>query len=142
MFSEEVEVVGGENGQTSASEQSSANEQSSTSSQSSANEHSSADAIYLQVSRDELATLIRTAANDAANSAAESVTSTVGTQLESMSSDISSLGTVTLVPEQFDKLAQLGSTDLHVGVVAIGLLSLLLGAVVATAMSLHWRGRG
>lgn len=130
MFAEEVEVVGNDSEQASSAQDSSA-EQSST-----------VDSVNLQISRDELASLLEDKANDAARSAAESVTSSVNAQLEAMNADISSLGTVSLVPEQYETISSIGATGLHAQVVIVGLLSLLLGAVIATAMTLHWRGRG
>lgn len=130
MFAEEVEVVGNDSVQASNAQDSSA-EQS-----------SAVDSVNLQISRDELASLLQNTANDAARSAAESVTSSVNAQLEAMNADISSLGTVSLVPEQYETISSIGATGLHAQVVIVGLLSLLLGAVIATAMTLHWRGRG
>lgn len=48
--------------------------------------------------------------------------------------------TVTLDPAQYDRFSSLGGAGLQADVIMLGLLALLLGAVVATAMTLHWRG--
>lgn len=48
--------------------------------------------------------------------------------------------TVTLDPAQYERFSSLGGAGLQADVLSLGLLALILGAVVATAMTLHWRG--
>lgn len=49
-------------------------------------------------------------------------------------------GTVSVDPEQYLEMRDLAATELQGNVMLVGLLSLILGAVVATALTLHWRG--
>lgn len=52
----------------------------------------------------------------------------------------SGVTSVVLDPSQFDRLSSLSAAGLQADVVSVGLLALILGAVVATAMTVHWRG--
>lgn len=106
-------------------------------------ETSAADeSTVIHVSRDELLQLLDDSAHATAGYTSDALGPAITSQIDALSADVESLGTVSLVPEQYDGLTALGATGLHAEVVMVGLLSLLLGAVIATAMTLHWRGRG
>lgn len=91
------------------------------------------DSVTIAISRDEFARMLA----DSANAAADSAASAVGTQV---SEHLASGGTVALVQEQYDGLKTMDAAQLHGVVFAIGLLSLILGAIVAVGMTLHMRG--
>lgn len=95
-----------------------------------------ADSVTVQVSKDELTKLI----TDGIDASAERAAGKVGTDLAGTLGAIDMGGTVALVDEQYDTIVKLDSTQLHVSVAALGVLSLVLGAVVAISMTMHWRG--
>ena len=89
--------------------------------------------ITVNVSREEFEKLLA----DSASSAAGAAAAEVGTKV---SDTISAGGTVALVDEQYNALRTMDGAQLHGLVFAIGLLSLILGAIVAVGMTLHMRG--
>lgn len=98
--------------------------------------------VTVMVTRDEFAQMLTAMANDAAGSATFAVNDSVSSQLETIREDVASMGTVSIAPEQYEQYLAISASGLHAQVVIVGLLSLLLGAVIATAVTLHWRGRG
>ena len=82
--------------------------------------------------------LVVRATESAASAAAESVSSEVRSSLAA----VSGTRVVRIDSGQFGRLASLGASQLHSSVYGIGLLAMLLGAVVAVGMTLHWRSRG
>lgn len=89
--------------------------------------------VTVNVSREEFEKLLA----DSASTAASAAAAEVGTKV---SDTISSGGTVALVDEQYNALRTMDGAQLHGVVFAIGLLSLILGAIVAVGMTLHMRG--
>lgn len=94
-----------------------------------------------QMTRDELATMLQESETRAATSAATSLSASVTEQVDALSAGIESLGTFSIAPEQYEQIVKLGASELHSQVFCLGLLSLILGAVIATAVTLHWRAR-
>lgn len=92
-----------------------------------------ADAVTVELSRDELTKLI----SDGIDASADRAARAVGSELAG-SLDLG--GAVELVDGQYGQMVDLESTGLYVGVAQCGLLALVLGAVVAVGMTLHWRG--
>lgn len=89
--------------------------------------------VTVNVSREEFEKLLA----DSASSAADAAATEVGTKV---SDTFSAGGTVALVDEQYNALRTMDGAQLHGLVFAIGLLSLILGAIVAVGMTLHMRG--
>ena len=92
--------------------------------------------VLLKLSYDELQGLLDASADRAVGAAVDGASETVLARIDSLASVGS---TVALDDAQFQRLSDLGATGLHGSVVCVGLLSLILGAVVATAVTLHWR---
>lgn len=103
------------------------------------NETSPTSAEVVQITRADLETAI----SDAADAAAASMASETGARLDALTADVqaaSTGGVVLLDDSQYSQISQLLASDLNGMVVVTGLCALILGAVVATAMTMHWRG--
>lgn len=128
--------VGSGDGANSTPEESSANN-AETSSGAETGSPSGGAADGTQISRDELAEIVATAANAGTRDAIGAVGDSLTEQIEAATT-----GVVSVAPEQYETLTKLGATQLHVQVAGVGLASLLLGAVIAIAVTTHWRARG
>lgn len=92
----------------------------------------------LRISSDELSQLARQSADAAAANVAADVAETVRAGMDGAESELSA--TVTLSDTQYGEMRSLLASDLQTSVVCTGVCSLILGAVVGVALTLHWRG--
>lgn len=92
---------------------------------------------------DELRTMLEDAAARAVADSAEQTSVELASGFSSLAEsmvDTRVVGTVSIDDAQYQELRSLVAAGLHGEVVVVGLCSLILGAVVAAAMTLHWRG--
>lgn len=91
------------------------------------------------VSVEELQRMLDAAADRAGNSVVASIEGDIATLGNTLSTSVAEGGVVQLQDEQYAQFSHLMASELYTSVFVLGLLALLLGAVVAVGLTLHWR---